>query len=113
MPRFTPHPALARTTPLALSFNGNGDNVVIAAAGRIFVYRLAIIAASAVNAIFKDGATTNLWPAIPLPTTLPLVLDFDTEPWFTMTTGNAFIINLSSGVACAGCVYYTTAAGLT
>jgi cation transport regulator ChaC len=36
----------------------------------------------------------------------PLVLPFDTQPWFTTALSAGLVITLGSGVNCSGTIYY-------
>jgi hypothetical protein len=85
-----------------------GDNVIIVGAGTsvIRVYRIFFVLASDTNLTFKNGAT-------PFDGTLAMlangsvVLDFTEFPWFVMSPGANFIINLSAPSHMGGRVYYT------
>lgn len=110
--RFRNVPTQAMLTLASVSISANGDNTILAVgspATPFYVFRLLLLAASAVNIVFKDGSTA-LSGAIPVPTTEALVMLFDGEPWFTVTKGNAFVGNLSTNVQVTGMVYYTTSA---
>ena len=93
----------------ALSFNGNGDNTAIAASSGnpIKVWKIAFTTAAAVNVTFKDGASTSLSGAFVFSGNGSMVLYYDGSPHYVTTIGNAFIINLSSGVGIAGTIWYT------
>lgn len=104
-----PIPTVAATTSAAINFAASGDNTVVAgtASQTVRVHKLFLIATSAVNLKFKDGASTDLTPALPLQAGAGIVLDFDREPWFVTTAANAFVVNLSGAAQVSGRIYYT------
>jgi hypothetical protein len=93
---------------VALSFNSSGDNTIIAApsAGPIKIWKLAFTTASAVNVTFKAGSTA-LSGAFVFGGNGSFVLYYDGSPHYICPPGSAFVINLSSGVAIGGTVWYT------
>lgn len=94
----------------AITGTGTGDNTIVAAVtGRpIKVWKIFFTAAGAVNVTFKDGASTSISGAVQLTAAgSSFSLGYDGAPWFTTSTGNAFIINESGAVALSGTVYYT------
>lgn len=96
----------------AISTASSGDNTIVGAVAlqTIRIHKLIIsYVASPVTLLFKDGASTTLLTA-PMNTYGSIVLDFDGEPWFITTAGNAFIINLSAAVQIYGRAYYTQSA---
>jgi len=95
----------------ALSFNANGDNTAVTAvAGApIVVWKLIFTVAAAQTVAFKDGASTTLGN-LAFTAAATCVMDSpEGFPLFRTTIGNAFIINLSSGVAINGMCYYSLA----
>jgi len=96
------------TIGASINIASNGDNTVIAAqAGKmIMIHQLFLVCAGAVSLKFKDGASTDLCPALPMLTSGGLTFDYK-EPWFVTSQGNAFIINLSAAVQVSGRIYYT------
>lgn len=92
-----------------LDFATSGDNAVIAGGGAgttIRIHRIFFVVAAATNITFKDGAT-GLTGAIPMLANGSFVLDFSSEPWFTTSATNSFVINSSAGVQLSGRIYYT------
>ena len=104
---------MAQVTSLksvALSFSSNGDNAAIAGvANRVIqVYKIWFSVAGAVNVTFYDGlAGTALSGALNLTGAgSTFFAYYDGVPWWSCSPGNAFNINLSSGVAVVGQAYY-------
>jgi hypothetical protein len=98
---------------VVISVSSIGDNTVVAAvAGRsIRVTSLVLVEAAAVSITFKSGSTA-LSGAIPMLANGAIVLDpvFERQaPWLTTALGEAFVINLSVGVACTGWLDYVLA----
>lgn len=101
-------PVDASLTALAININTSGDNVIIpAVVGQtIRVFKIFAVAASSVQMTPVDGTPSGT--AFTGPLTLgSFALDFDSEPWFTTSVGNAFVLNLTTGVQVSGRVYYT------
>ena len=93
-----------------LNASASGDNIAVAAvAGQnIKVWKVWLTAAGAVNAVFKDGASTALSGNLILPAAgSGFTLFYDGSPHWITSPGNAFIINLSGAVAISGEIYYT------
>lgn len=91
-----------------LNFGASGDNFAIpAVAGRpIAVYGMHISFDSPVTMTVKDGASTVLDGYRNITS---VVLDFAANrAYYTTSTGNAFVINLSSAVQADGLVDYET-----
>ena len=91
-----------------INIGSSGANTVITGQTDkiIRVFRLAMVPFTSVTATIKDGSTSLTGP-MPLGANQELLLGFDTQPYFIGTPGNAFIVNLSSGVPVGGVVYYT------
>lgn len=104
----TDMPAAARMTQASVSAAGAGDNTIVAGTGgqTIRVHKIFLVFASDVNVTIKDGAGTSLTGVITMKAGGSIVLDFDSEPWFVTSVGNAFVINLSAAVQMSGRVYY-------
>ena len=102
-------PTAAAMTSASLNISSSGDNTVVSAQSgqTVRLHKLLLVAVGAVNVKFKDGAGTDLTPALPLQAGGSIVLDFDGEPWFVTSSGNALIINLSAAVQVSGRLYYT------
>lgn len=97
-------------TNASVSASSSGDNTIVAgtAAQTVRVFKLVLVAASAVSVTIKDGAGSSLTGAIPLVANGSLVIDApDGEPEFITSSGNGFIVNLSSAVTVTGWVQYT------
>jgi hypothetical protein len=77
----------------------------------IRIFKLALVLAGATTLTFKDTAGNALWGAngLPMLANGSLVLDFDTQPWFTCAPGAGFIINSSANVSINGGLYYSRA----
>ena len=92
----------------------SGDNTIVAAVAgtKVFVYALWLWGGGAVSVTIKDGAAINLSGAMLLAAGSNPKWDFNLveEPWFTTTSGNAFVINLSGAVQVSGRVYYAQVA---
>jgi hypothetical protein len=93
-----------------INIDSSGNNVVVAGqTGKIIrVYRMAMVAMSSVTATIQDGGSTALTGPMVLAANQELVFNYDTQPWFISSAGNAFEIKLSSGVQTSGVVYFTT-----
>ena len=98
---------LHRTTQTVATFintNTSGDNTIIAAVtGQTTrCHRLHLTAAGAVNVQVKVGTTVvdtfQFVGAAPL----PIVLDFNEEPYYETAVNQALIINLSGAVLVQG-----------
>lgn len=83
------------TTPLIA---GTVDQI-----GRL--YRVVLVATSAVNLTFEDD-TTPLTGPIYLGAGGSFVLDFDGEPWFTTTAGNALNLSADANAQVSGRAYW-------
>lgn len=98
-------------TPLsnsAVSISTSGANTIVTGRGTqvVRVYRIVLVAAGAVTVTAQDGATP-LTGAMTMTAGVPLILDFTTQPWFTTSPGNAFVISLSTGVQVSGTLFFT------
>lgn len=95
----------AQVTSASVTFNSSGDNIVVTrATGTIKVYGLVLGCASALTTLtMKNGAGTTLGP---ISNVSSIFLPISRTPYYTTTSTNNFIINLSSGVQCGGTVYY-------
>lgn len=103
-------PTVAQMTRVAINAASSGDNTIVSATPgqTIRVHRLDWTANGAVNFKWKDGAASDFHPA------RPIVgpgggqwLNYDGEPHYVTTAGNALILNLSGAVQCSGDLYYT------
>lgn len=94
----------AQLSSVALSFNSSGDNTAITrSVGTIKVYGLVGALASSTTVTIKNGAGSSLTGAMTLNT---IFLPIQSEPYFTTTSTNNFVINLGSGVQFSGVAYY-------
>lgn len=95
---------------LDINCASNGDNTLIPAHEdkRIYVWKLWLVANGAVSLIFKDGSSAINSFAIPLTAQgSALTFAFDGEPYWSAAKGDAFVLNLSSGVQVTGRIYFT------
>lgn len=107
---FSAYQTTKALTHASVSISSSGDNTVIAgtALQTIRVYRLVLIAASAVNVTIKDGASTSLTGSMPLSANGGIAIDDSScEPEFVTSAGNGFIVNLGGAVGVTGWVQYT------
>jgi hypothetical protein len=105
--RFT-KPTTSELSEAAVSAGTSGDNTLIAgvASKTIRVYRLFLVANGSVQVVIKDGASISLTGGMQLSTSTIINLPLDGEPWFTTSSGNAFVVNLSAAIFVCGRVYY-------
>ena len=102
----TPVDAILLAAPI--NTNISGDNVIIpAVVGQVIrVFKIFAVASSSVQVTPIDGTPSGT--AFTGPLTLgSFALDFDSQPWFTTSSGKAFVLNLSTGVQVSGSVFYT------
>lgn len=89
----------------------SGDNTLVAgvAGKRIRLYKIAIYANAANTVTLKNGASVNLMGAIDLGAKTGLVIDNESDghTGFTLTTGNALVLNLSAATQVSGRAWYT------
>lgn len=99
-------PALSKAS---ISVSSSGNNTLISGVSgqSIKVFKMFLVFGGAANATFQDGSSTALTGAMPFLSNGSIVLDLDSVPWFTTSAGNAFVLNLSTGVTATGTVYYT------
>ena len=97
-----------QTTPI--NFSSTGDNTVISAIAstRILVDRVWLVASTATNLTFKDGASNSLSGPVPMSANGGLTFDISGEAWFVTALANAFIINQSGTAQISGQIYYHT-----
>lgn len=103
-------PTSTSVSSVTVNASTNGNNTLIAGvAGKtIRVFKVALVFSAGGTVIFQDGNSTTLTGPMVLYTGATIVLDMDvTNPWFLTSTGNGFVINLASGAAVGGVVYYT------
>lgn len=106
------YPGAAQLTSAVINAVAAGDNVLIAAVAAqvIRVYRMLVVVAAADSVTFYDGAAgVALTGLMSMSQYGSIVLDLDSEPWFTTTAGNAFVLNMTAGVQASGRIYYTQA----
>lgn len=106
---FTPSPGPTLSS-LPVNVSASGANVLIpAVAGKVIsVYRLIITFAVATTVTFDDGSTP-LTGALVLYAGGSITLDYQAEPWFTTTAGNAFVMALGYASVATGVIYFTQA----
>lgn len=102
-------PSLGQTTIDNNTFSGAGANVIIpaVAAQTVRIYRMLLTVSGVTNVEFMDGASTVLAGPFPMINGGSIILDDSGEPWFITSEGNAFEVNLSSGVSTCCVVWYT------
>jgi hypothetical protein len=98
-------PAPSQTTRLqsgqAIVATSGDSTLITGIAGQIIsVDRIVLSAAVSVTVLVKDGAATTL-EGFSMIAGVPLVLPFDSEPWFVTSAGNSFVLNLSAAVSVA------------
>lgn len=99
-------------TPLTSSVEINaavlGNNVIIPgiAAQTIRIFRLFLVVSGSVDLKFADGGGSDFCPPMRMTTSGSIVLDFSSDPWFDVSAGNDFLINLSAAVQVSGRIYY-------
>ncbi|MCP1120102.1 hypothetical protein [Robbsia andropogonis] len=100
--------ASAYLTQVGVNQSAQGDlTLVPAVVGKtIRVYRVFLMSAVAGMLTPKDGATAFCGP-LPFSANGGLIMDYDGEPWFTCTLGNAFVMNMSAAGQLSGRIGYT------
>lgn len=100
--------ATAFLTQIGVNQTTAGDlTIVPAVPGKtIRVYRVFLMSAVSGSLTPKDGTVAFCGP-LPFAANGGLIMDFDGEPWFTCTPGNAFVINMSAAGQLSGRVGYT------
>lgn len=100
--------ATAFLTQIGVNQTTAGDLTIIpAVAGKtIRVYRVFLMFSVAGNLTPKDGTNAFCGP-LPFAANGGIIMDFDGEPWFTCTQGNAFVINVSAAGQLSGRIGYT------
>lgn len=95
----------AQLSHQVISFSSSGNNIVITrAVGTIKVYELELSCASTLTTIIpQDGTSTDLGAKLNVGS---IFEPLQTEPLYTTTGTNNFVINLSSGVSCRGFAKY-------
>lgn len=98
-------------TNAAVSASSSGENTLVSGTGSqtIRVFKLVLVASSAVSVTLKDAAGgTSLTGAIPLTANGAMVLESnDGEPLFVSASSGAFIMSLSAAVQVSGYIQYT------
>lgn len=97
-------------TEVAIDTTASGDNTIVAgSAGKtIRIYSIILFANSANNLTLKDGASTKLMGVMNFTSNMGWDHDADDEGHrpFTLSAGNAFVINLSGATQVSGRVWY-------
>lgn len=89
-----------------IDFSGGSSIIISGVTGQaIYVYKYFIVVSAATNVTFFDGATALTGP-IPLAANEAIVKTFDTRPWYSLSTGQDFIISNSGGAQVSGRAYY-------
>lgn len=97
-------------TSAAISFSGSGSNQIVAGVtGQIIkVWKILFIVSGATAITYEDGSNP-LSGALGFSSNEGMVLDFDTQPWYVTSAGNALNLNSSNAVQVSGTVWYTQA----
>lgn len=92
------------------TINGNTTAAIIAAVGTtsINIYRLALTNTTAAALTFQNG-TVALTGPMNLAANGSIILDFDGEPWFPLSSGAAFNISSNATSQVSGIVYFRQA----
>ena len=100
----------ASTRTAVINFSSSGDNTVISAvsANPIKIYGIVFTVAGATNITFKDGTTALSGAIVLTGNGSSMTLPVNDEPYFTVSIGNAFVVNNSNAVQASGVVWYTT-----
>lgn len=94
----------AQLTSAAINCSSSGDNTLVTrSVGTIKVYGMFLTLATPTTATLKNGAGSSLTGAMTLST---LFLPIQSEPYFTTTSTNNFVINLGGAIQCSGTIYY-------
>lgn len=106
---------MAATDPffdVAIDTAASGDTTIVSATSgqTIKIWSLILWWGGSVSVLFKDGATRSLMGAIAGVAQSRFILDETPHPWFTLTVGNAFVVNLSGAVQVSGTIRYSKAA---
>lgn len=95
----------AQLTQASVSATTSGNNILVTrAVGTIKVYGLYAVPDNGVTIQFCNGST-----ALPLSGPMAIssiTLPIQTEPYFTTTGSNNFVVNLSTSVQFSGMIYY-------
>lgn len=91
-----------------IDFTGTGDNTLVAAVGgkKVYVYQLFLVQSAGSNLTFKDGAGTALTGTMSMLASGSITLFANGQPYFTTSTGNAFVLNQSGTAQVSGRLYY-------
>lgn len=100
-------PLAARLSMAPINVAASGDNLLLSgtALQTIRVFRVVFVASAAVNWKFRNG-TSDFWPFLPAVANTAVLFDFDGEPWYVTSAGNALQLNLSAAVQVSGAFYY-------
>ncbi len=94
----------AQLTSALFNSSASGDNTTVTrVTGTIKIYGGFFACSQATTATLKNGTGTNLTGAMPLTT---FFLPVNTEPYFTTTSTNNFVLNLGNTGPCNGTWYY-------
>lgn len=93
---------------ISIDFSTTGDNTIVAAVANktIRVFRFFFVCSAATSITVKDGAGTSLTGAMSMSQNGGFTLDFQWEPWFRTSSGNALIFNQSGTAQVSGRLYY-------
>lgn len=90
-----------------ISTNTTGDNALVAGvvSKTIRMYRVFFVVDAATTLTWKDGATAKSG-AMSMAANGAFVLDYDGEPWYVTTAGNALVLSQTGTAQISGTVYY-------
>lgn len=104
----TPVPNATSQLSQTVVNNATIGNIVVAAGSSgktVRLYRLILFFGGSVNLTIKD-ATTALSGPMPFSQGGSLVLDFQSEPWWSSSSGNALNLAADSAAQISGTAYY-------
>src|ERR1700692_4904227 len=95
----------------AINFANGADNTIVSGSlnQQIYVYKYFFIVSAAVTIQFWDGPSasgTALTGPISLAPNEAMVFTFDTRPWYSVSSGNNFVINANNATQVSGRVYF-------
>ena len=102
------HHTISDLSEAIINFSLMGNNVIIPGiSGQVIrVFKLFFICHEDNDLIIRDGVSTNLTGMLRFLKFGGLILNQDGDPWFTTSSGNAFIINAAKDKAVSGRIYY-------
>lgn len=101
--------ATAQLQSVSINFSATGNNTIVAGVAnqRVRVFAIFFVVSAATNVTPQDGAATALTGAMSFTSNGSLFFGNTTEPYFTTSLGNAFVLNQSGTAQVSGRAYYT------